>query len=253
MEKARETLPVGIHDKARAAEEMVREHSWLVNAVARNLRKKLPPSVEFSDLVGYGFLGLLDAVSRYDPAKGIRFEDYARKRIWGAMLDGLRSEKRLPRSLMDKIKEVRQAIEILSSDLERLPDEDEVAAYLGWDPSRYRRVLQDIDYAQVASFEDILSRRDYEDLDVLESLRDESAPDPMETAERDEDSRLLYRAMGRLPEREKIVLILYYFEELSMREIGEVLDISESRVSQIHSSALGNLRRILLEDERKTA
>jgi RNA polymerase sigma factor for flagellar operon FliA len=231
-------------------EELVRGYSWLVNSVARSIRKRLPPSVELADLVGYGFLGLLDAASRYDPERGIGFEDYARKRIWGAILDGLRSEKRLPRSLLAKMREVHHAIESLSSQLQRMPGEDEVASHLGLDTSRYRRIMQDIDSAQVISLEDLVGRRDQDDgLDILESLRDESAPDPLEEAERQESTLSLYRAIESLPEREKVVLVLYYFDELSMKEIGEVMEISESRVSQLHSSALRSLRRLLAGTE----
>lgn len=237
-----------------ADEELVKSYSWLVSSVARSLRRRLPPSVEFADLVGYGFMGLLDASTRFDSTKGVDFEDYARKRIWGAILDGLRAEKRLPRSLMAKIRKVHQAIDTLSSRLQRLPDQGEVADYLGINTSKYLNILRDIDSAQVLSLEALVGHRETDDaLDILESLMDESAPDPLEEAEREESTRRLYQAIENLPEREKIVLVLYYFDELSMKEIGEVMDISESRVSQLHSSALRNLRRLLSDDERQTA
>ena len=225
-------------------ELLILHYASLVRALAKGIRIKLPPTIEYADLVSYGFLGLLDAIKRYDPGKGIDFKAYAKTRISGAIIDGIRSEKRLPRSIQDKARKLNHAFEVLSAQLRRFPEEDEVAEYLGLQIGKYRQNLVDIGYSYVLSLDDIMSASEKGDgpLNLLDSLQDENALDPSDISEKKSTREIVREAVSHLPERERIILSLYYYEDLSMKEVGEVLNITESRVSQIHASAVSHLR-----------
>jgi RNA polymerase sigma factor for flagellar operon FliA len=237
----------------RAKEALILHYAPLVSSVARAVHRRMPPSVEYADLVGYGFLGLLDAMDRFDPSRGNDFEGYARTRIGGSIIDGLRSENRLPRSIQLKSRKLNHAYDVLSSRLKRVPVEEEVAGYLGMDLESFRRMLLDIERSQVLSLEDILHHSEDDSMNILDSIQDADSPDPENISEEEDLKEIIRRAVSFLPEREKIVLVLYYFEDLSMKEVGEVLGITESRVSQLHASALKHLRHRLLSVVEKTA
>jgi RNA polymerase sigma factor for flagellar operon FliA len=228
-------------------EELILHYAPLVRGLARGILYKLPPIVEYSDLVSYGFLGLLDAIDKYDPQKGIDFKAYAKTRINGAIIDGIRSEKRLPRSVQEKARKLNHANEVLSAQLRRFPDDKEVAGYLGMEMDKYRQDLLDIENAYVLSLEDLANTPDGCDgpLNLLDSLQDENALDPSDVSEKENMREIIREAINHLPEREKIILALYYYEDLNMKEVGEVLNITESRVSQIHTSAVAHLRSYL--------
>ncbi|MDY6794970.1 MAG: FliA/WhiG family RNA polymerase sigma factor [Actinomycetota bacterium] len=228
-------------------EALILQYASLVNSLARGIHLKMPPDIEYADLVSYGFLGLMDAIDRFDTSRGKDFCAYAKARINGSIIDGIRSEKRLPRSIQVKARRLNRAYEALSSQLRRFPDEEEMAKYLDLDIQKYRQTLIDIGHSYVLSLDDIMSSSDNGNgaMNLLDSLRDDSALDPSVVSERESIREMVREAMEHLPEREKIILSLYYFEDLNMKEVGEVLDITESRVSQIHSLAMAKLKTYL--------
>ena len=209
------------------------QESWpLVRRVALQVASRLPTQVELSDLTQAGFLGLLDAASRYDEAKGVRFSTYAELRIRGSILDGLRELDWVPRSVRRRRRELEAAVGRLEARLERAPNETELAVELGLSVSDLGRI------EPVAEM--------VETTDELDSLvRDPHAIDPHEVLAHRELFRILVDAIDSLTEKERLVMTLYYYEDLTMKEVGEVLGVNESRVSQIHKKAVRTLRRRL--------
>jgi RNA polymerase sigma factor for flagellar operon FliA len=223
---------------------LVREALPLVQRVASKVATRLPPSVELSDLTQAGFLGLLDAASRFDGDKGVRFTTYAELRIRGAILDSLRSLDWVPRSLRRKRRELRVAERELEGRLARRPNHEELAAAMAISPRELHSVRDQVRRAEAAS----------ESAGSLEQMApflvDSKALDPEVQLERREVTLLLARAIERLPSRERLVLSLYYHEELTMKEVGRVLGVNESRVSQIHSRAVSKLKLRLQRELR---
>ena len=209
------------------------QESWpLVRRVALQVASRLPTQVELSDLTQAGFLGLLDAASRFDEAKGVRFSTYAELRIRGSILDGLRELDWLPRSVRRRWRELEAAVGRLEARLERAPNETELAIELGLSVSDLGRI------EPVAEM--------VETTDELDSLvRDPHAIDPHEVLAHRELFRILVDAIDSLNEKERLVMTLYYYEDLTMKGVGEVLGVNESRVSQIHKKAVRTLRRRL--------
>ena len=209
------------------------QESWpLVRRVALQVASRLPTQVELSDLTQAGFLGLLDAASRYDEAKGVRFSTYAELRIRGSILDGLRELDWVPRSVRRRRRELEAAVGRLEARLERAPNETELAIELGLSVSDLGRI------EPVAEM--------VETTDELDSLvRDPHAIDPHEVLAHRELFRILVDAIDSLNEKERLVMTLYYYEDLTMKGVGEVLGVNESRVLQIHKKAVRTLRRRL--------
>ena len=209
------------------------QESWpLVRRVALQVASRLPTQVELSDLTQAGFLGLLDAASRYDEAKGVRFSTYAELRIRGSILDGLRELDWVPRSVRRRRRELEAAVGRLEARLERAPNETELAIELGLSVSDLGRI------EPVAEM--------VETTDELDSLvRDPHAIDPHEVLAHRELFRILVDAIDSLNEKERLVMTLYYYEDLTMKGVGEVLGVNESRISQIHKKAVRTLRRRL--------
>ena len=237
----------GVLDK----DQFVSQYAPLVKRIAYHLMAKLPPSVEVEDLIQNGMLGLLDAVGRFEDGMGAQFETYAAQRIRGAMLDGLRENDWLPRGLRRDMRRIEAAIHTLEQDHGRPPTERELAAALDMALADYQKMLQDARGHQLVYLEDIGEPGDE---DFLERNIAAAGPDPL-AALLDQDMRTgLVRAIEDLPEREKMMMTLYYDEELNLREIGEVLGVSESRVCQLHTQAISRLRsRILGERPKKKA
>ncbi len=207
--------------------------SWpLVRRVALQVASRLPAQVELSDLTQAGFLGLLDAASRYDAAKGVRFSTYAELRIRGSILDGLRELDWVPRSVRRRRRELEAASGRLEARLGRAPSETELAVEL------------DLSVSDLARIEPVAEM--VETTDELDSLvRDPHAIDPHEVLAHRELFRILVDAIDSLTEKERLVMTLYYYEDLTMKGVGEVLGVNESRVSQIHKKAVRTLRRRL--------
>lgn len=221
-------------------DQLAKHYAPLVKRIAYHLMAKLPASVQVEDIIQNGMLGLLDAMSRYEEGLGAQFETYAVQRIRGAMLDGLRENDWLPRSLRRDMRRIETAIHTLEQQKGRQPTEGELAESLGMPLPEYQKMLQEARGYQLVYFEDFTDGDDddyldrhsvgTEDLDPLERLLDKNMRD------------VLVRAIGDLPDREKTVMGLYYEEDLNLREIGEILGVSESRVCQLHSQAIARLR-----------
>lgn len=208
-------------------------YSPLVKFVAGRLMANLPSSVEQADVLSYGIFGLIEAIERFEPPRGIRFENYAMSRIRGAMFDELRRVDWVPRALRHKMRLIHGAISALESTLHRSPADNELAAELEWTEAQLNTALTEISHVRMAALDDSGS---------LADMIVEGQPTAMSPFELAETRQVLASEVAHLPEREKTVLALYYYEGMTLLEIGRVLDVSESRASQIHTKALLHLR-----------
>jgi RNA polymerase sigma factor for flagellar operon FliA len=220
-------------------ETRVRDLAPLVKRIAHHMMASLPPSVEIDDVIQSGMMGLLDAARRYQTSEGAQFETYAVQRIRGAMLDGLRQCDWLPRGIRRSLRRVEAMISRLEQQNGRSPSESELATALDMSLVDYQQLLQDARGYQIVSYEDFSA--DEED-SFLERHAAGPENDPLEFLEDRSVRQSLVDGIEELPEREKLVMALYYEQELNLREIGEVLGVSESRVCQIHTQAIARLR-----------
>jgi RNA polymerase sigma factor for flagellar operon FliA len=225
-------------------EVRVRELAPLVKRIAHHMMAALPPSVEIDDVIQSGMMGLLDAARRYQESEGAQFETYAVQRIRGAMLDGLRQCDWLPRGVRRSLRGVEKMISRLEQQNGRAPSEAELAKALDMPLPDYQRLLQDARGYQIVSYEDFSADDDDSFLDRYAIDHD---ADPLHVLEDRGLREALVEGIDELPEREKLVMGLYYEQELNLREIGEVLGVSESRVCQIHTQAIARLRVRLRE------
>lgn len=231
-------------DDQDARERLILNYSPLVKYVAGRLSANLPPTVENADLISYGIFGLIDAIEKFDPARGIKFETYAIARIKGAIIDELRAMDWVPRSVRAHAREIERAYIALENRLKRVPRDAEVAKEMGISSKELQDIFTKLSYTSVVSFEELWTgggERD-EKTSLIGTIQDETAEDPVSTFESTEIKDILATAIERLPEREKIVIALYYYEGLTLKEIGEVLGVTESRVSQLHTKAVLRLR-----------
>lgn len=220
-------------------DQLVQRFAPLVKRIAYHLMVKLPSSVQIDDLVQNGMLGLLDALGKFEAGMGAQFETYAAQRIRGAMLDGLRENDWLPRSLRRDFRRIEEAIAQLEQASGRAPSEKELANALDMSLGDYQKMLQDARGHQLISFEDMIEEGDE---DYLERHLVDDAGDPARIFEDVSLRQLLVQAIEALPEREKMMMALYYEQDLNLREIGEVMGVTESRVCQLHSQAVARLR-----------
>ena len=220
-------------------EQLVSQHAALVKRIAYHLMARLPASVQADDLIQNGMLGLLDAIGRFEDGMGAQFETYAVQRIRGAMLDGLRENDWLPRGVRREMRRIETAIQQLEHQNGRAPTEKELADSLGMALAEYQKLLQDARGHQLIYLEDLTGGDDENYLD-----RNPAGPvvDPWAALEDADVRRCLVKAIENLPEREKLMMSLYYEEDLNLREIGEILEVTESRVCQLHSQAIARLR-----------
>jgi len=241
------TDTVGV--SARTQDELVEVHASLVKRIAYHLISRLPSCVQVDDLIQAGMIGLLEAGRNYDATQGASFETYAGIRIRGSMLDEIRKGDWTPRSLHRKVREISQAMRQIETEMGRDARDDEVAKRLDMSLEEYHRVLQDASSHQIVSFEDIPSK----DAKIIDGLS-AKITGPLESLQEENLKATLAKVISALPERERLVMSLYYDEELNLRETGEVLGVSESRVCQIHSQALIRLKakiQRLFSDEEK--
>ncbi|MFJ4437441.1 RNA polymerase sigma factor WhiG [Streptomyces sp. NPDC088923] len=229
---------------ARLREQLILHYSPLVKYVAGRVSVGLPPNVEQADFVSSGVFGLIDAIEKFDIERSIKFETYAITRIRGAMIDELRALDWIPRSVRQKARNVERAYATLEAKLHRTPTEAEVAREMGVGVEDLHAVFSQLSLANVVALEELLSvgSEGGGRLSIMDTLEDTGADNPVEVAEGRELRRLLSRAINSLPDREKTVVMLYYYEGLTLAEIGHVLGVTESRVSQIHTKSVLQLR-----------
>ena len=244
----KQTEGSGAREPAR--ERLILHFAPLVKYVASRVATGLPASVDQADLVSYGMFGLIDALEKFEPARGNKFETYAIPRIKGAIIDELRAMDWVPRSVRFKAREIEKASADLETILKRAPTESEIAERLGFSLRELHDVINQISFVQVLQLDEILSVGSDrgEQVSLLDTLPDRSV-DPTTGLEGQETRGLLAAAINSLSEREKIVVTLYYFEGLTLAEIGDILGVTESRVCQIHTKAVGQLRLQFVETE----
>jgi RNA polymerase sigma factor for flagellar operon FliA len=228
----------GLSDK----EECLKEYAPLVKRIAHHMMVKLPSSVEVDDIIQAGMIGLLDAAGRYDEFRGAQFETYAAQRIRGAMLDELRGADWLPRSLRRDMRRIETAINRLQQLLGRAPTETEIAKELTISLVEYQQLLQESRGAQLVYYEDF---HDEDNEDFFERHEVDDTDNPLAVLQEDRFRGALIAAINNLPERERLMMALHYEQDLNLREIGEVMEVSESRVCQLHSQAVARLRTSL--------
>ncbi len=248
-DESEERLATLWRDYKESGEETLREqlilhYSPLVKYVAGRVGVGLPSNVDQADLVSYGIFGLMDAIVKFDLSRTIKFETYAISRIRGAIIDELRSIDWVPRSVRSKAKDVERAYATLEAKLQRSPSEEEVAAEMELDVTALRKIFSQVSFVNVVALDELMhAGGDRGDGATLgESLMDPRAEDPVSVLEDEETKYILADSIAVLPEREKIVVTLYYYEGLTLNEIGQVLGVSESRACQLHTKAVLQLR-----------
>ena len=224
------------------------DHLPIVRYLARRIHERLPQHVDIEDLVSAGVLGLLDAFQKFDPEKKVQFRSYAQFRIRGAILDSLRTLDWSPRDLRRKGRAVEEAIRRLTVRMGRAPSETEVAAEMEMDLGEYQQLLGELKGLEIGTLH--VERSEDSGEEELAYIPDRPEEDPLFRCLKGEMQERLAGAIDQLPERERLVMTLYYYEEMTMKEIGLTLGVVESRVSQIHASAVLHLRSLLAEFQR---
>jgi RNA polymerase sigma factor FliA len=234
------------HPESRALRDrLILTYAPLVKYVAGRLGSGLPAHVDDDDLVSYGVLGLMGAIERYDPTRDVKFETYAIARIKGSIIDELRAMDWVPRSVRARARDIERAIADLERRLHRAPTDAEIAEKLGMSEADLEASLTDISRSSIAALDELWAVNTGgggDQVALIDTIEDSDAPDPQRTLSQGEMKEAVGEAIARLPEREKLVITLYYYEELTLREIGEVLGVTESRVSQLHTKAVLRLK-----------
>jgi RNA polymerase sigma factor for flagellar operon FliA len=233
-----------------ARERLVVAYSPMVKFVAGRLGAGLPSHVEDADLISYGLVGLIGAIERFEPERGIKFETFAMTRIRGSIIDELRSLDWVPRSVRSRAREIEVAQAKLEHELQRAPSEAELAAKLNMSEEELQSSLLEIANSSVYALDELWTVSDSsgDQVSLLDTIADDGSADPQQALATSEVKERLTEAIGGLPEREQLVVALYYYENLTLREIGEVLGVTESRVSQLHTKAVMRLKSHLQQD-----
>lgn len=228
-----------------ARDTLIVQYIYLIRYVVGRVKVTLPATISIEDIAGYGVEGLINAIERYSPQKNTRFETYALIRIRGAILDRIRAQDFLPRSVRKKIKDIKTAQEKLKQDLGRMPTTTEVANYLDMEPDKVNQLL-----AEDTTMTSLYDKRGNTDdsVEIIDTIQDENKLNPQEKAEEQNVKQELEKALKRLPERERIIMVLYYQENMTLKEIGETINMSESRVCQLHAQGIMKLKNILSEN-----
>jgi RNA polymerase sigma factor for flagellar operon FliA len=234
----RKTADLALRDR------LILTYAPLVKYVAGRLGSGLPAHVDEGDLVSYGLLGLIGAIERYDPGRDVKFETYAIARIKGAIIDELRALDWVPRSVRSRAREIERAMTELEAKLGTAPTDEQIADKVGITVAELEESLTEIARSSIAALDELwtVSGSDGDQVALIDTIEDNEAPDPQATLSQTEMKEAIADAIARLPEREKLVVTLYYYEELTLREIGEVLGVTESRVSQLHTKAILRLK-----------
>ncbi|MGB6057641.1 MAG: RNA polymerase sigma factor WhiG [Microthrixaceae bacterium] len=229
---------------SKKRDALIVHYSPLVKYVAGRVAVGLPQNVEQADLVSYGMFGLIDAIDKFEPDRGFKFETYAISRIKGAILDELRSIDWVPRSVRSKVRQIEKAYAKLEALHHRAPSDEELSTELRWSEDQLQQAFTQISQVGMAALDEILAVGGDrgESITLGDTIADTSTHGPMGAFEVAETRQLLAQSINDLPEREKIVLTLYYYENLTLQEIGRVLGVTESRVCQIHTKSVLHLR-----------
>ena len=223
-------------------EAVIKEYAPMIKYVAIRIAKRLPPHIEVDDLISVGVLGLIDAVEKYDADRGAKFKTYAEFRVRGAILDELRSMDWVPRSTRAKSREIERVISKLENELGRSPSEQELAAGLNVQMDEYYSMIEDVSSTSLLSLDEMTyGEDDDKPVPLVDTLRSRDETSALMHLESVEVRELLADSLGELTEQERLVIALYYYEELTLKEIGQVLELSESRVSQLHTKAVLSL------------
>lgn len=230
-----------------AREQLITQYLSLVKYAAGRMVMNLPGSVEVDDLISYGTFGLLDAIEKFDYRRGIKFETYAYVRIKGAILDGLRALDWMPQTLRKKAREIERTYRELEARYGRSVTDEEVALELGVDKEEFDRLVMDISRSSVVSLDDFYYSDTDEEIPLRDMVADQGIPGPEAMVQFEEKKVLLGQAIDKLPDKEKLVVSLFYFDGLTVKEIAQVMELSSSRISQLHTKALLRLRSRLIK------
>ena len=225
-------------------DKLIVQYIYLVRYAVGRVKVTLPATISIEDIAGYGVEGLINAIERFSPQRNTRFETYALIRVRGAILDRIRTEDFLPRSIRKKIKDIKQATEYLKQELGRMPTTSELANYLDMEPEKITQILSED--VIVTSIYDKKGSAD-DSMEIIDTIEDTNKLTPHERMEEQNVKADLQHALQRLPERERTLMVLYYQENMTMKEIGETMGMSESRICQLHAQAIMKLKNILNE------
>jgi RNA polymerase sigma factor FliA len=233
-----------------ARERLILAYAPLVKYVAGRMSSGLPAHIDEADLISYGLLGLIGAVERFDPGRDIKFETYAVSRIKGSIIDELRSLDWVPRSVRSKAREIERVCAELENELQRAPTDEEICDELDMTQDEFHLALTQISNTSIVALDELweISGSDGDTASLIETIEDPKARDPSRMLDLTEMKAQLARGIDALPDREKVVIALYYYENLTLREIGEVLGVTESRVSQLHTKAVLRLKGRLRDE-----
>lgn len=236
-------------DSKLAKDKLLVEYAYLVKYISSRLMLNLPSSVDRNDIISSGVMGLIKAVETFDPSRGFKFETYAGHKIRGAILDELRALDWVPRTIRQKSRELQRVYARLENKLGRMPYDDEVCEEMKISMKEFENLLTEVTPTTIISLEETMSsnRGDSKDIRILDTVESPGNESPLKEMSFNELKDLLKDTISNLPEKEKLVIALYHYEELTLKEIGAVLDITESRVSQIHSKAIIKLRSKLMQ------
>jgi RNA polymerase sigma factor for flagellar operon FliA len=239
----------------RIRDRLILNYAPLVKYVAGRLGSGLPAHVDEGDLVSYGLLGLIGAIERYDPERDVKFETYAIARIKGSIIDELRAMDWVPRSVRARARDIERAVAELEAKLGRAPTDEEISGKLGVSQEELDDSLSEISRSSIAALDELwtISSSGGDTVALIDTIEDTQGPEPQSALAQTELKEAIGEAIARLPEREKLVVTLYYYEELTLREIGEVLGVTESRVSQLHTKAVLRLKARLSGAPSRTA
>lgn len=233
-----------LEDKSNKAvrDKLIVQYIYLARYVVGRIKVNLPPTFSFEDVVSFGIEGLIDAIEKYHPSKGAKFESYALMRIRGAIIDKIRSSDWLPRTLRRKIKEIKIATERLKQQIGRAPTTKEVADVMGLSEEKVLEIM-----SSDVSVNSIYDKKGAgeDSVEIIDTIEDENSSRPEEKLEQVDAKKELEAALKKLPERERTLLVFYYHENMTLKEIGEAINVSESRVCQLHAQAIMKLRNIL--------
>ncbi len=228
--------------KRNQKEELIKEYAPLIKFVAQKIAIRLPPNIELDDLISAGSIGLMDAIDKWDPTRDNKFKTYAEFRIRGAILDELRSQDWIPRSVRDKSKALDRTIAALENELGRYPTEEEVSSRLNMPMTEFHDLVNQVRPVSLLSIDDQPTFSDSDKKSIANLLEGAKSNSPFNQLNVKVVKDVVAKAIEELPERQRLVLSLYYFEDLNLKEIGQVLRVTESRVSQLHAQAVTRLR-----------